>query len=55
LKHKTAIAIQEHMRAGSAKYLEKNKIKMDQKLLKMAEKNPLDFIETILAHNTKQI
>lgn len=39
------------MRKGSSKEMEKNKFKLDKTYERLAEENPLEFIDAVLANH----
>ena len=51
-KHYQAeLAYAESLRVGGSQPLMKKHLKMDQKMAKLAQRNPLDFIDAVLAHH----
>jgi len=51
---RTQVAIAEAMRKGSSKELEKGRFKLDKTYERLAEQNPLDFIEAVLANHPQE-
>jgi len=49
--HKTQLALAEARKKGSSKDLQKGRFKLDKAYERLAEQNPLEFIDAVLANH----